>query len=68
MMIYDVLCIKSILDFLLSERTFGASPVIFDDILTMGLSTKRSRNQTFELASEQFKKQIQKYQLTIIDD
>ena len=28
-MIYDVLCLKSILGFLLLERTFGVSPVIF---------------------------------------
>ena len=30
MMFYDVLCLKSILGFLLSERTSGVSPVIFD--------------------------------------
>ena len=29
MMFYDVLCLKSILGFLLSERTSGVSPVIF---------------------------------------
>ena len=29
MMLYDVLCLKSILGFLLSERTSGVSPVIF---------------------------------------
>ena len=28
-MFYDVLCLKSILGFLLSERTSGVSPVIF---------------------------------------
>ena len=29
MMFYDVLCLKSILGFLLSEHTSGVSPVIF---------------------------------------
>ena len=29
MIFYDVLCLKSILGFLLSERTSGVSPVIF---------------------------------------
>ena len=29
MMFYDVLCLKSILGFLLSKRTSGVSPVIF---------------------------------------
>ena len=31
MMFYDVLCLKSILGFLLSERTSGVSPVIFSE-------------------------------------
>ena len=29
MMFYDVVCLKSILGFLMSERTSGVSPVIF---------------------------------------
>ena len=35
MMFYDVLCLKSIFGFLLSEHTFGVSPVIFFDIMMM---------------------------------
>ena len=40
MMFYDVLCLKSILGFLLSERTSGVSPAIFPlAVLFFGLCT-----------------------------
>ena len=39
MMFYDVLCLKSILGFLLSERTSGVSPVIF---YATGLPTEQT--------------------------
>ena len=37
MMLYDVLCLKSILGFLLSERTSGVSPVIFYNFILNSL-------------------------------
>ena len=46
MMFYDVLCLKSILGFLFSERTSGVSPVIFDPafvIIIMGTEGEQNR-------------------------